>query len=178
MIVPIDDFRESVIETVRANQVTVVIGETGSGKTTRIPQFLYREGFAKKGLIGVTEPRRIAAVSTAEFVAKQIGIDLGDEVGYQVRFDDFSSAGTDIKFMTDGILLREFQLDLDLKKYSTIMIDEAHERSVNIDFVLGLLKDLLARRSDLRVVVASATIDEDDIGLLDLDNEIFFVQRG
>ena len=161
MIVPIDDFRESVIETVRANQVTVVIGETGSGKTTRIPQFLYREGFAKKGLIGVTEPRRIAAVSTAEFVAQQIGIDLGDEVGYQVRFDDFSSAGTDIKFMTDGILLREFQLDPDLKKYSTIMIDEAHERSVNIDFVLGLLKDLLARRSDLRVVVASATIDEE-----------------
>lgn len=161
MRLPIDDFEEGIVKSVRENQVTILVGPTGSGKTTQTPQFLFNAGFAEKGVIGVTEPRKIAAISTSEFVSYQLGVEFGYDVGYQVRFDDNSAGGTQIKFMTDGILLRELQLDPDLKKYSVIMIDEAHERSVNIDFVLGLLKDLLSRRSDLRVVVASATIDDE-----------------
>lgn len=160
MKLPIHDFQELIVDSVIESQVTIVVGETGSGKTTQIPQFLYHAGFSENGVIGVTEPRRIAAVSTSKFVAGELQVFLGGEVGYQVRFDDASTEGTHVKFMTDGILLREFQLDPDLTKYSVIMVDEAHERSRNIDFVLGLLKDLLARRKDLRLVVASATIDE------------------
>ncbi|MBI2451425.1 MAG: ATP-dependent RNA helicase [Parcubacteria group bacterium] len=160
MRLPIQDFQELIVQTVRSNQVTIVVGETGSGKTTQIPQFLYNADFADRGMIGVTEPRRLAAISMAKFVSDQLGVFLGDEVGYQIRFDDSSAEETKIKFMTDGILLREFQLDQNLTKYSVIMVDEAHERSKNIDFVLGLLKDLLTRRKDLRLVVASATIDE------------------
>jgi RNA helicase HrpA len=160
MKLPILDFLDTIVKIVCSNQVTIVVGETGSGKTTVLPQILYHMELAEHGVIGITEPRRIAATSTAAFVADELGVPLGGLVGYQVRFDDVSAAGTAIKFMTDGILLREFQIDPDLKKYSAIMIDEAHERSQNIDFALGLLKDLLKRRSDLKVVVASATIDE------------------
>ncbi|MDO8558435.1 MAG: ATP-dependent RNA helicase [bacterium] len=160
MQLPILESRGKIIETVFQNQVTIVVGETGSGKTTQIPQYLYHAGFAKDGIIGITEPRRIAAISTAEFVAKQLKMPLGGLVGYQVRFDDTSCDGTQLKFMTDGILLREFQSDPDLRKYAIIVVDEAHERSQNIDFALGLLKNLLKRRKDLKVVVASATIDE------------------
>lgn len=157
---PIEDCKKKIIETVFENQVVIIVGETGSGKTTQVPQFLYHAGFAKEGIIGVTEPRQIAAISTASFVAKSLGTMLGEKVGYQVRFDDMSADNTQVKFMTDGILLREFQSDPDLQKYSLIMVDEAHERSQNIDFVLGLLKDALTRRKDLKVIVASATIDE------------------
>lgn len=157
---PISGYEKRIVESVHENQVTIIVGETGSGKTTQIPQMLYRAGFAKSAMIGVTEPRRIAAISTAEFVASQLGVTVGGKVGYQVRFDDSSSEGTAIKFMTDGILLREFQVMQGLMKYSVIVVDEAHERSENIDFVLGLLKELLPKRDMLRVVVASATIDE------------------
>jgi len=156
---PIVGHREEILEAVKNNQVVIVEGETGSGKTTGIPQFLYQAGYAKQGIIGVTEPRRIAAIATAKYVAGQIGVEFGQEVGYQIRFDDFTAHGTKIKFMTDGIILREFQVDPDLHQYSVIMVDEAHERSCNIDFTLGLIKDLLTRRPDLKVVVASATID-------------------
>lgn len=159
MMLPIESRETEIVNAVKHHQVVVVMGETGSGKTTRIPIFLYRAGFAKKGIIGITEPRRIAATSVARYVAEGLGSQLGDLVGYQVRFDNKSEKETAVKFMTDGILLREFQIDPDLSKYSVIMVDEAHERSQNIDFTLGLLKDLLKRRSDLRVVVASATID-------------------
>jgi len=156
---PIYGSKRKIIDAIQTNQVTIVVGETGSGKTTQIPQYIYEAGFSQDGIIGITEPRRIAATSVAGFVAEQLGTRLGDVVGYQIRFDDKTYYSTKIKFMTDGILLREFQDDSDLSQYSVIMVDEAHERSTNIDFTLGLLKDLLKRRKNLRVVVSSATID-------------------
>ncbi len=157
---PIYEREAEIKQTIENNQVTIIIGETGSGKTTQIPIFLREMGLGKQGCIGITEPRRIAAISVSQFVAKQIDVELGEEVGYQIRFDDYSQGNTTVKFMTDGILLREIQEDPDLEKYSVIMIDEAHERSLNIDFLLGLLKDVLKRRSDLKLIVVSATIDE------------------
>ncbi len=160
-MLPIEAVRKKIVSTIQENQVVIVVGATGSGKTTRLPVFLYEACCSKQGVIGITEPRRIAATSVAKFVAEQLGTELGDKVGYQIRFDDQVSRETEIKFMTDGILLREIQDDPDLKRYSVIMVDEAHERSVNIDFTLGLLKDLLSRRPDLKVVVSSATIDAD-----------------
>jgi len=160
MNLPILDVVNEIIGTITANQTTIVVGPTGSGKTTGLPVILHCMKFPENGIIGVTEPRQIAAISTSAYVAGKLGVPLGGKVGYQVRFDDTSTVGTEIKFITDGILLREFQIDPDLKKYSVIMVDEAHERSQNIDFTLGLLKDLLKRRKDLKVVIASATIDE------------------
>jgi RNA helicase HrpA len=157
---PILKYTEEIVDAVRRNQVTIVVGETGSGKTTQIPAILYKAGLHREKLIGITEPRRIAATSTAEFVATQLGTTVGDLVGYKIRFTDEIGSATKLKFMTDGILLREMQNDPDLKQYSVIIVDEAHERSCNIDFILGLLKDLLTRREDLRIVVASATIDQ------------------
>lgn len=161
MALPIDSRREEIVSAMRGNQVVIVVGETGSGKTTRIPVFLYEAGFAKDGIIGVCEPRKIAVTSVASHVARQLGSQIGNMVGYQVRFDNQAKKDPPVKFMTDGILLRDMQIEPDLSKYSVIMVDEAHERSQNIDFVLGLLKDLLKRRPELRVVVASATIDSE-----------------
>lgn len=160
MELPILASRTVFVDAIRENQVVIVVGETGSGKTTQLPVFLYEEGFANGKRIGVTEPRRIAAISVAEFVADSLMTMPGQVVGYKIRFDDTTADETSIKFMTDGILLRELQEDPDLTAYSVIMVDEAHERSQNIDFILGLLKDLLKRREDLKVVVASATIDQ------------------
>lgn len=159
MNLPIHGHKEEILRAVRENQVTIVVGETGSGKTTYLPQLLFEAGYSENGIIGVTEPRRIAVTSTSRFVAVQLGEEYGKGVGYQIRFDDYTNPLTKIKFMTDGILLREFQTGPDLNAYSVIMVDEAHERNINIDFTLGLLKDLLDRRPDLRVIVASATID-------------------
>ncbi|MEP7162138.1 MAG: DEAD/DEAH box helicase [Candidatus Moraniibacteriota bacterium] len=156
MLLPIEDLRSTIVETIRSNQTTILVGETGSGKTTRLPSYLYESGFSKNGIICITEPRRIAAISVANFVAKTIG---KNAVSYQVRFDNTSTYETAVKFMTDGILLREIKSDPLLSKYSVIMLDEAHERSVNIDFLLGLLKKILTLRADLRLVIASATID-------------------
>lgn len=161
MDLPIYASRELIVETVKNNKVTVVVGETGSGKTTQIPAFLFRAGLVNGGMLGVTQPRKIAAISVAEFVAGQLQSRIGEVVGYQIRFDDQTADGTKIKFMTDGILLREMQLDPNLSKYSVIVVDEAHERSQNIDFVIGMLKSLLERRNDLKVVVTSATIDQE-----------------
>ncbi len=143
----------------REHQVVVVAGETGSGKTTQLPKICLELGRGVEGMIGHTQPRRIAARSVAERVSEELGVELGTVVGYQVRFTDVSRADTLVKVMTDGILLSELQRDRDLRRYDTLIIDEAHERSLNIDFILGYLRQLLPRRPDLKVVITSATID-------------------
>ncbi len=163
---PVSQRRDDIAAAIRDHQVVVVAGETGSGKTTQLPKICLALGRGKGGrsdngggIIGHTQPRRIAARSVAERIASEMGSELGDVVGYQVRFTDRTSSASRIKLMTDGILLAELQRDRDLKKYDTIIIDEAHERSLNIDFLLGYLKRLLPRRPDLRLVITSATID-------------------
>jgi len=153
---PIVAAREDILAAIAQHQVVVVAGETGSGKTTQLPKMLLELGFAR---IGHTQPRRIAARSVAERVAEELGVELGDEVGYQVRFTDRSSRATTVKVMTDGILLGELQRDRDLRRYDALIIDEAHERSLTIDFILGYLKSLLPRRPDLKIIITSATID-------------------
>lgn len=158
-MLPIAKHRDAILKSVADNQVTIIVGETGSGKTTAVPQYLYEAGFGKSGMIGVTEPRRIAAISVAKFVASNLNVAVGKTVAHKIRFDDTTDADTVVKFMTDGILLREFHDDPLLSRYAVIMVDEAHERSANIDFLLGLLKQVLAKRPELRLVVASATID-------------------
>ncbi len=158
---PVAQRRDEILEAMRNHQVVIVVGETGSGKTTQLPKMAYElaceEG--KSGRVGCTQPRRLAAATVARRVAEEMGTGLGDRVGYQVRFVEKVQDETVIKFMTDGILLAETQRDRNLKQYDTLIIDEAHERSLNIDFVLGYLKNLLKRRKDLRVVVSSATMD-------------------
>lgn len=155
--------RESAVleKAIRDNPVIIVCGETGSGKTTQLPKICLLAGRGRHGLIGHTQPRRIAASSVAKRIAEELKTPLGDVVGYKVRFTDKTNPGASIKLMTDGILLAETQTDPLLKKYDTIIIDEAHERSVNIDFLLGYLKRLLMKRRDLRVIVTSATIDSE-----------------
>jgi ATP-dependent helicase HrpA len=159
---PVSQRRDDIAAAIRDHQVVVVAGETGSGKTTQLPKIcldLGRGRGGRDGIIGHTQPRRIAARSVAERIATELGTELGDAVGYQVRFTDKTSRASRIKLMTDGILLAELQRDRDLRRYDTIIIDEAHERSLNIDFLLGYLKRLLPRRPDLKVVITSATID-------------------
>ncbi|RNL64197.1 ATP-dependent RNA helicase HrpA [Nocardioides marmoriginsengisoli] len=160
---PVSARREDIAEAIRDHQVVIVAGETGSGKTTQLPKICLAlgrgEGGPGGGLIGHTQPRRIAARSVAERIAAELGTELGDVVGYQVRFTDRTSAAGRVKVMTDGILLAELQRDKLLRRYDTLIIDEAHERSLNIDFLLGYLKQLLPRRPDLKVVITSATID-------------------
>ena len=159
---PVSQRRDDIAAAIRDHQVVVVAGETGSGKTTQLPKIcleLGRGQGGREGIIGHTQPRRIAARSVAERIASELGTELGDAVGYQVRFTDKTSRASRIKLMTDGILLAELQRDRDLKKYDTIIIDEAHERSLNIDFLLGYLKRLLPRRPDLKLIITSATID-------------------
>ena len=156
---PVVERRDDILTAIRDHQVVVIAGETGSGKTTQLPKMCLELGLGATGQIGHTQPRRIAARSVAERIAEEVGVELGDLIGYQVRFTDHSSDATRVKVMTDGILLAEMQRDRDLRRYDTIIIDEAHERSLNIDFILGYLKQLLPRRPELRVIVTSATID-------------------
>ncbi|MFJ4026590.1 ATP-dependent RNA helicase HrpA [Paenarthrobacter sp. NPDC089989] len=156
---PVSERREDLMAAIAANQVTIIAGETGSGKTTQIPKMCLELGLGEKGLIGHTQPRRLAARTVAERIASELGVDIGAEVGFQVRFTGEVSAATKVKLMTDGILLAEIQRDKLLGKYSTIIIDEAHERSLNIDFILGYLKRILPQRPDLKVIITSATID-------------------
>ncbi|WP_370660755.1 ATP-dependent RNA helicase HrpA, partial [Zemynaea arenosa] len=158
---PVSGRREEIAKALTENQVIIVSGETGSGKTTQLPKICLQLGRGEKGLIGHTQPRRIAASSTAKRIAHELGTPLGEHVGYKVRFNDTLSKGAWVKLMTDGILLAETQTDPLLKAYDTIVIDEAHERSLNIDFLLGYLKQLLPRRPDLKVIITSATIDAD-----------------
>lgn len=156
---PISRHRQEIAEALRRHQVVVVVGETGSGKTTQLPKIALEVAGERKGRLGCTQPRRLAAVAVARRIAEEVGCDIGGYVGYQVRFDDSTSADTKLKLMTDGILLAETQNDRDLRQYHTIILDEAHERSLNIDFLLGYMKLLLARRRDLKLIISSATMD-------------------
>lgn len=156
---PVSARRDEIARAIRDNQVVVVAGETGSGKTTQLPKICLELGRGTSAMIGHTQPRRIAARAVADRLAHELGVDLGAQVGYQVRFTEEVSPGTLVKLMTDGILLAEIQSDPELARYDTIIIDEAHERSLNIDFLLGYLARLLPRRPDLKVIITSATID-------------------
>ncbi|WP_327150527.1 ATP-dependent RNA helicase HrpA [Nocardia sp. NBC_01329] len=156
---PVTGRRDDIAAAIAAHQVVVVAGETGSGKTTQIPKICLELGRGIRGAIGHTQPRRLAARTVAERIAEELGTELGDTVGYTVRFTDHAAEHTLVKLMTDGILLAEIQRDRLLRAYDTIIIDEAHERSLNIDFLLGYLKQLLPRRPDLKIVITSATID-------------------
>ncbi|MES2934091.1 MAG: ATP-dependent RNA helicase HrpA [Pseudomonadota bacterium] len=158
---PVSGRRDDIAKALQANQVIIVCGETGSGKTTQLPKICLELGRGQLGLIGHTQPRRIAASSTAKRIAQELGSPLGEHVGFKVRFADTLTKGASVKLMTDGILLAETQTDPLLKQYDTIIIDEAHERSLNIDFLLGYLKQLLPRRPDLKLIITSATIDAD-----------------
>ena len=156
---PVYEQKQKILDCLEKNQVVIVESPTGSGKTTQIPVILYEAGYATNGVIAVTQPRRIAALSVSEFISKQLGTSYPGLVGYKMRFEDKTDASTKIKIMTDGILLQEMKLDPWLSKYSVIMVDEAHERSLNIDFVMGLLKRVLKERKDFRVIVSSATMN-------------------
>ena len=156
---PVYEQKQRILDTLAKNQVIVVQSPTGSGKTTQIPVILHEAGYSANGIIAVTQPRRIAALSVSEFIAKQLKTTYPGLVGYKIRFEDKTDASTKIKIMTDGILLQELKLDPWLRKYSVIMVDEAHERSLNIDFVLGLLKRILTQRQDFKVIVSSATMN-------------------
>ncbi|MBI3284392.1 MAG: ATP-dependent RNA helicase HrpA [Burkholderiales bacterium] len=156
---PVSGKRVEIAEALQKHQVIIVCGETGSGKTTQLPKICLELGRGQKGLIGHTQPRRIAASSTAKRIAQELGSPLGEHVGFKVRFTDTLSKGASVKLMTDGILLAETQTDPLLRQYDTIIIDEAHERSLNIDFLLGYLKQLLPKRRDLKLIITSATID-------------------
>ncbi|KAI5561938.1 hypothetical protein BDE02_15G020500 [Populus trichocarpa] len=156
---PIYKLKKELIQAVHDNQVLVVIGETGSGKTTQVTQYLAEAGYTTRGKIGCTQPRRVAAMSVAKRVAEEFGCRLGEEVGYAIRFEDCTGPDTVIKYMTDGMLLREILIDENLSQYSVIMLDEAHERTIHTDVLFGLLKKLVKRRPDLRLIVTSATLD-------------------
>ncbi|KAK9131772.1 hypothetical protein Scep_011300 [Stephania cephalantha] len=156
---PIYKLKKELIQAVHDNQVLVVIGETGSGKTTQVTQYLAEAGYTTKGKIGCTQPRRVAAMSVAKRVAEEFGCRLGEEVGYAIRFEDCTGPDTVIKYMTDGMLLREILVDENLSQYSVIMLDEAHERTIHTDVLFGLLKQLVNRRPELRLIVTSATLD-------------------
>ncbi|WP_432244778.1 ATP-dependent RNA helicase HrpA [Arthrobacter sp. G.S.26] len=156
---PVSERRDDLMAAIAANQVTIIAGETGSGKTTQIPKMCLELGLGENGLIGHTQPRRLAARTVAERIAEELGVDIGQEVGFQVRFTGEVSRNTKVKLMTDGILLAEIQRDKLLRKYNAIIIDEAHERSLNIDFILGYLRRILPQRPDLKVIITSATID-------------------
>lgn len=157
---PIYQYRDSLIQAIHDYQVLVIVGETGSGKTTQLPQYLYEAGYTKDGLkIGCTQPRRVAAMSVAARVAEEMGVHLGGEVGYNIRFEDCTSDKTVVKYMTDGMLLREFMTEPDLASYSCMIIDEAHERTLSTDILFGLIKDIARFRPDLKLLISSATMN-------------------
>ena len=159
---PVYPFREALLQAISEHQVLIVEGETGSGKTTQVPQYLYEAGYCEAGKkIGCTQPRRVAAMSVAARVAEEMGTKLGSEVGYSIRFEDCTSERTKLKYMTDGMLLREFLIDPSLETYSVMIIDEAHERTLHTDILFGLLKDIVRFRPDLKLLISSATLDSE-----------------
>ncbi|CAK7214395.1 hypothetical protein SCUCBS95973_002132 [Sporothrix curviconia] len=151
--------REDLMRVIRDNQVVIVVGETGSGKTTQLTQFLYEDGYGRVGMIGCTQPRRVAAMSVAKRVSEEMEVKLGSTVGYAIRFEDCTSKDTVIKYMTDGVLLRESLNEPDLDRYACIIMDEAHERALNTDVLMGLFKKILQRRRDIKLIVTSATMN-------------------
>src|SRR5574344_392779 len=177
---PVYEQKNLILEKLKENQVIVVQSPTGSGKTTQLPVILHEAGYSQTGVIAVTQPRRIAALSVSEFIAKQLKTTYPGLVGYKMRFEDKTDATTKIKIMTDGILLQEMKLDPWMSKYSVIMVDEAHERSLNIDFVLGLLKRILQERKEFKVIISSATMNAeafstyfDGCPIVTIDTQIF-----
>ncbi|MED6192049.1 Pre-mRNA-splicing factor ATP-dependent RNA helicase DEAH1 [Stylosanthes scabra] len=163
---PIYPYREELLQAIRDHQawffpasVLVIVGETGSGKTTQIPQYLHEAGYTKRGMIACTQPRRVAAMSVAARVSQEMGVKLGHEVGYSIRFEDCTSEKTILKYMTDGMLLREFLGEPDLASYSVVMVDEAHERTLSTDILFALVKDIARFRPDLKLLISSATLD-------------------
>lgn len=172
---PVFKFRQSLLEAISANQILVLIGDTGSGKTTQVTQYLAEAGYANELMIGCTQPRRVAAMSVAKRVAEEVGTRLGDAVGYTIRFEDQTGPDTKIKYMTDGILQREILLDNMLNKYSCIILDEAHERTIATDVLFGLLKKTLKRRPDMKLIVTSATLDADKFSQYFYEAPIFTI---
>ncbi|KAJ0981770.1 hypothetical protein J5N97_010025 [Dioscorea zingiberensis] len=156
---PIFSVREELLQVVRENQVIVVVGETGSGKTTQLTQYLLEDGYTRNGIVGCTQPRRVAAMSVAKRVSEEMETELGDRVGYAIRFEDVTGPNTLIKYMTDGVLLRETLKDSELDKYRVIIMDEAHERSLSTDVLFGILKKVVAQRRDFKLIVTSATLN-------------------
>ncbi|TFG80493.1 MAG: ATP-dependent RNA helicase, partial [Spirochaetales bacterium] len=177
---PVYQQKSRILEALAVNQVIVVESPTGSGKTTQLPVILHEAGYANGGIIGVTQPRRIAAISVSEFLSRQMGVPMPGLIGYKMRFEDKTDQTTAIKIMTDGILLQEMKLDPAMSKYSVIMVDEAHERSLNIDFILGLLKRVLEARPEFKVIVSSATINAEvfsayfsDCPIVKIDTQVY-----
>ncbi|XP_004521425.1 putative pre-mRNA-splicing factor ATP-dependent RNA helicase DHX16 [Ceratitis capitata] len=171
---PVYPFKEDLIEAVREHQILIVEGETGSGKTTQIPQYLVESGFTEGNKkIGCTQPRRVAAMSVAARVAEEMGVKLGNEVGYSIRFEDCTSERTILKYMTDGTLHREFLSEPDLASYSVMIIDEAHERTLHTDILFGLVKDIARFRPELKLIISSATLDADKFSKFFDDAPIF-----
>lgn len=172
---PVYALRSQFLRAIDQNQLLIVVGETGSGKTTQLTQYLAEEGFTNHGKIACTQPRRVAAMSVAKRVAEEVGCSLGAEVGYTIRFEDCTSSKTKIKYCTDGMLQRECLLDPDLKQYSVIILDEAHERTIATDVLFGLLKKSLKRRPDLKLIVTSATLDAEKFSTYFFDCPIFTI---
>lgn len=173
---PIYEFRDGLLDAIRDHQVLIVVAETGSGKTTQLPQYLHEAGYTQGGLkVGCTQPRRVAAMSVAARVAEEMGVRLGQECGYSVRFEDMTSDKTVIKYMTDGMLLREFLTDPELSTYSAIIIDEAHERTLSTDILFGLVKDIARFRPELKLLISSATMNAQKFSSFFDDAPIFDV---
>ncbi|EFA82926.1 DEAD/DEAH box helicase [Heterostelium album PN500] len=170
---PIYPYREQLLEAVAEYQVIIIVGETGSGKTTQIPQYLHEAGYTKRGKVGCTQPRRVAAMSVAARVAEEMNCKLGNEVGYSIRFEDCTSDKTVLQYMTDGMLVREFLTTPDLSNYSVLIIDEAHERTLHTDILFGLVKDVARFRPDLKLLISSATLDADKFSAYFDDAPIF-----
>ncbi|KAL9654430.1 hypothetical protein ABK040_010453 [Willaertia magna] len=156
---PIYEAKDALIEEIKKNRTLVIVGETGSGKTTQIPQFIFESDINDSNCIAITQPRRVAAISIARRVSEEMDVKLGEEVGYTIRFEDVSSEKTKIKYLTDGMLLRESQIDNTLSRYSVIILDEAHERTLHTDVLFGVVKRLLRERDDLKVIIMSATLE-------------------
>ena len=181
---PVYQYRQQFLDAVAEYQILIVVGETGSGKTTQLPQYLYEAGYCKGGQkVGCTQPRRVAAMSVAARVAEEVGVKLGIEVGYAIRFEDATTDKTALKYMTDGMLLREFLTEPDLGGYSCLMIDEAHERTLHTDILFGLVKDIARGRPDLKLLISSATLDAqkfsaffDDAPILNIPGRTYDVE--